>query len=51
MAKSERKAYTDAVLCLQSKPSQMDPTVYPGTKSRYDDFVAVVSLLSSVEAV
>ncbi|KAH8601176.1 tyrosinase [Bisporella sp. PMI_857] len=40
----ERKTYTDAVLCLQKKPSRFlttDPTLAPGAKSRYDDFVAV----------
>ncbi|RDW75127.1 hypothetical protein BP6252_06269 [Coleophoma cylindrospora] len=37
----ERKAYTDAVLCLQSKPSRLDPAVVPGAKNRYDDFVAL----------
>jgi len=37
----ERKAYSDAVLCLQKKPSRLDPLVAPGAKSRYDDFVAV----------
>jgi tyrosinase len=41
MEPGERKAYTDAVLCLQHKPSQLDPAVYPGAKTRYDDFVAV----------
>lgn len=37
----ERANYTKAVLCLQGQPSQLDPAVYPGAKSRYDDFVAV----------
>lgn len=37
----ERKAYTDAVLCLQSKPSKFPAGVAPGAKTRYDDFVAV----------
>lgn len=41
MLPAEREAYTTAVLCLQHKPSQLDPTVYHGAKSRYDDFVAV----------
>jgi len=36
---SERKAYTDAVLCLQSKPARTNQTLVPGAKSRYDDFV------------
>ncbi|KZV94808.1 Di-copper centre-containing protein [Exidia glandulosa HHB12029] len=34
----ERKAYTDAVLCLQDKPSQLDHALY-NTTSRYEDFV------------
>lgn len=36
----ERKAYTDAVQCLIDKPSQLDPTLYPGAKNRYSDFIA-----------
>ncbi|KAK1758804.1 hypothetical protein QBC47DRAFT_314606 [Echria macrotheca] len=39
LTKSERKAYTDAVLCLQSKPARTAGV--PGAKSRFDDFVAV----------
>ena len=34
----ERKEYTKAVLCLQSKPPK---TSAPGAKSRFDDYVAV----------
>lgn len=40
----ERQAYTDAVLCLMKKPSrlaQLDPTLAPGAKTLYDDYVAV----------
>ncbi|RDW80146.1 hypothetical protein BP6252_04784 [Coleophoma cylindrospora] len=37
----ERKAYTDAVLCLMAAPSITDPAIAPGAKTRYDDFVAV----------
>jgi len=40
----ERKAYSDAVLCLTKKPSRLaaiNPSLAPGAKSRYDDFVAV----------
>ncbi|KAK8050388.1 hypothetical protein PG994_012118 [Apiospora phragmitis] len=40
MAAVERISYTKAVNCLMSKPSKLDPTVVPGAKSRYDDFVA-----------
>lgn len=38
---AEKKAYIAAVLCLIQKPSKLNPTNYPGAKSRYDDFVAV----------
>ncbi|GAB7350570.1 hypothetical protein MBLNU459_g1146t1 [Dothideomycetes sp. NU459] len=41
MSKSARVAYTDAVTCLQSLPSQLDSATYPGAKSRYDDFMAI----------
>lgn len=40
----ERKAYTDAVLCLMTKPSRLariDPAIAPGAKTLYDDYVAV----------
>ncbi|KAI1654376.1 Di-copper centre-containing protein [Daldinia decipiens] len=40
LSKNERKAYTDAVLCLQSLPARTPASVAPGAKSRYDDFVA-----------
>ena len=33
----ERKAYTDAVLCLQSKPA-LTTAQAPGAKSRFDDY-------------
>lgn len=36
---AERKAFTDAELCLQSKPSRLDPKY--NSRSYYDDFVAV----------
>ncbi|CZT13014.1 related to monophenol monooxygenase (tyrosinase) [Rhynchosporium agropyri] len=35
----ERIAYTDAVLCLQSKSSLTPPELIPGARSRFDDFV------------
>lgn len=41
MSKASRVAYTNAVTCLQSLPSQLDNALYPGAKSRYDDFLAV----------
>lgn len=40
---SQKTAYINAVLCLQSQPAQSDPAFCPGCKSRYDDFVATVS--------
>lgn len=40
LTRRERKSYTDAVLCLQSKPSQLSHALY-NTTSRYEDFVAV----------
>ena len=36
----ERKEYTDAVLCLQSKPA-LTSAQAPGAKSRFDDYVVV----------
>lgn len=36
---TERKAYTDAVVCLQNLPSTLDNSVYPGAQNRYDDFL------------
>ena len=41
LSKTERKAYSNAVLCLQAKPSKLDPALYPGAKTRFDDFVIV----------
>lgn len=38
---AEKKAYIDAVKCLQSRPSISDPTLIPGARTRYDDFHAV----------
>ncbi|ORY12827.1 hypothetical protein BCR34DRAFT_481904 [Clohesyomyces aquaticus] len=35
----QREEYIAAVLCLQSKPPKADTAKYPGTLSRYDDFV------------
>ncbi|KAF2440766.1 Di-copper centre-containing protein [Karstenula rhodostoma CBS 690.94] len=40
LTKKQRKAYTDAVLCLQSKPARTPASVAPGVRSRYDDFIA-----------
>ncbi|KAI9046822.1 hypothetical protein LZ554_008903 [Drepanopeziza brunnea f. sp. 'monogermtubi'] len=41
LSATDRISYTDAVLCLMSKPSILNQTQYPGAKSRYDDFVVV----------
>jgi hypothetical protein len=38
---TEKKAYIAAMLCIMQKPSKLDPTKFPGAKSRYDDFVVV----------
>ena len=37
---SEKKAYINAVLCLQSKPALTPSSLAPGAKTRYDDFIA-----------
>ncbi|KAK4144974.1 uncharacterized protein C8A04DRAFT_10984 [Dichotomopilus funicola] len=37
----EKKEYIAAMLCLMDSPSKLDPTQFPGAKSRYDDFVVV----------
>ncbi|KAK4182604.1 putative tyrosinase [Podospora australis] len=38
---AERIAYTNAVKCLMAKPALLDPVEFPGSRTRYDDFVAV----------
>jgi hypothetical protein len=40
MSESDRKGYTDAVLCLQSLSPNTPAALVPGARSRYDDFVA-----------
>lgn len=37
----ERKAYTDAVLCLMDQPSQLDPTLYPAAINRFFDYAVI----------
>lgn len=37
MSPEQRKDYTDAVLCLQSKPA-LTSAAAPGAKSRFDDY-------------
>lgn len=39
LSNTERKAYTDAVLCLQAKKANTPASLIPGAKSRFDDFV------------
>ncbi|KAK0716374.1 hypothetical protein B0H67DRAFT_516055 [Lasiosphaeris hirsuta] len=41
LSKPERKSYIAAVKCLRTKPSLLAPGVAPGSKSLFDDFVAV----------
>lgn len=40
LTKQQRKEYTDAVLCLQSKPALTSATA-PGARSRFDDYIVV----------
>jgi hypothetical protein len=37
----ERRDYINAVLHLQTLPSKLDPKLFPGARTRYDDFVGV----------
>lgn len=39
LSKPERKAYTDAVLCLQAKQAKTPNSLIAGAKSRFDDWV------------
>lgn len=39
MEVSERKAFSDAVMCLQSLPPKTPNGFAAGIKTRYDDFV------------
>lgn len=39
LADTERKAYTDAVLCLQAKQANTPSSLVPGAKTRFDDWV------------
>lgn len=39
LSRSERKAYTDAVLCLQSRKNKTPASLIPGARSRFDDWV------------
>lgn len=39
LSKKERKAYTDAVVCLQAKQTKTPASLLPGARSRFDDWV------------
>jgi tyrosinase len=39
LSNPERKAYTDAVLCLQKKTTKTPASLIPGARSRFDDWV------------
>ena len=41
MPPQDRKAYTDAVKCLMTKPSQLDQTLYPAATNRFMDYAVV----------
>lgn len=41
MEPQERKAYTDAINCLRTQPSQLDPNVYPAAINRYFDYAVI----------
>ncbi|RMZ89830.1 hypothetical protein DV736_g2958, partial [Chaetothyriales sp. CBS 134916] len=41
MQPQERKAYTDAVKCLMTKPSQLDQTLYPAATNRFLDYAVI----------
>lgn len=40
LSEDQRKNYTKAVKCLQSRPSRTPSREVPGSRSRYDDFLA-----------
>ncbi len=40
LSTSQRKAYTDAVLCLRSKPPLTNQTIVPGAKTRYGELAS-----------
>lgn len=49
MAPEERMAFTDAINCMMTKPSQLDQTVYPAATNRYMDYaVTHVNLTQQV---
>ncbi|KAG9770171.1 hypothetical protein KCU88_g6678, partial [Aureobasidium melanogenum] len=49
LAPEERKAFTDAIKCMMTKPSQLDQTLYPAATNRYMDYaVTHVNLTQQV---
>jgi hypothetical protein len=42
LSNSQRQAYTNAVLCLMSKPPLTNQTIVPGAKSRYGELACAV---------
>lgn len=41
LASQDKKSFIDAVKCVRAKPSLYPPGAVPGSKSLYDDFIAV----------
>ena len=41
MAPADRKAYTDAVKCLMSQPSQLNQSLYSGAINRFFDYATI----------
>lgn len=41
MAKTDQLDYLGAVHCLRARPAQTSGLLYPGARSRYDDFQAL----------
>lgn len=38
MSQDQRKAYTDAVNCIHSQPSNLDPAQFPAAVNKYQDY-------------
>jgi len=41
MPPEERKAYTDAINCIHSQPSNLDPAQFPAAINKYQDYAVV----------
>jgi len=48
LSKQERKDYTDAVLCLQSKGPALTASLAPGARSKFDDYVVIHILQTGI---